>query len=191
MSENPQANTYLRQSVISLPKYVAFLRGINVGGKNLVKMDALRKGFETAGFWNLVTLKASGNVVFESDRLPKSTSIQDSLKRTLGVQSDVLLRKFEEIVVIVRDAPFKKIKEPDVKFYVTFMAETPANNLEIPLVSSRGDVEIFSQLGLVAFSVSRRVEGRSGFPNLLLEAKSGVACTTRDWNTVMAISLLK
>lgn len=46
------------------------------------------------------------------------------------------LRKFEEIVAIVRDEPFKKIEEPDVKFYVTFMAEIATNKVEIPLVSS-------------------------------------------------------
>ena len=154
-------------------------------------MDALRQTFKVDGFRNVVTLKASGNVVFDSDNTPNSKSIQDSLKKSLNVQADVFLRKFEEILAIVNEDPFKQIKEPDVKFYVTFMAEAPARKLEIPLTSSGRDVEIFSQLGLHAFSISRRVQGRSGFPNLLLEEKSGVTCTTRDWNTVQAISLLK
>lgn len=56
-------------------------------------MDALRKSFETAGLRNVVTLKASGNVIFENDSLSKSTSFQDSLKRTVGVQSGLLFEK--------------------------------------------------------------------------------------------------
>ena len=108
-------------------------------------MEALRRVFETAGFRNVSTLKASGNVVFESESPAKSPAIEDSLEKTLGFPSSVLLRKFEEIVEsFVKEQPFRNLKEPDAKFYVTFMAKSPTSKLKIPLISSRGDVEIFS-----------------------------------------------
>ena len=50
----------------SLIKYAAFLRGINVGGHTIIKMGELRKVFESLGFWNVKTVLASGNVLFEA-----------------------------------------------------------------------------------------------------------------------------
>src|SRR5260221_10646488 len=49
-------------------KYIAFLRGINVGGNNLIKMSDLKKQFEDLGFTNVQTVIASGNVIFETDK---------------------------------------------------------------------------------------------------------------------------
>ena len=52
-------------------QYVAFLRGINVGGHVLIKMADLKKAFEMMGFENVRTILASGNVVFEYDQTDK------------------------------------------------------------------------------------------------------------------------
>ena len=49
-----------------MPRYIAFLRAINVGGHNTVKMDFLRQLFESLGFSNVETFIASGNIVFET-----------------------------------------------------------------------------------------------------------------------------
>lgn len=65
-------------------QYVAFLRGINVGGHGLIKMIDLKKAFEKMGFENVRTLLASGNVVFESEQTDNkalTTEIESFLKK--------------------------------------------------------------------------------------------------------------
>src|SRR5215475_6853587 len=96
-----------------MTKFVALLRGINVGGNKLVKMDDLKKWFAALGFKNVKTILASGNVLFESsatgeDALVKK--IEKKLESELGHTVTVQIRSIEEIQKLADREPFKKIK---------------------------------------------------------------------------------
>src|ERR1700694_4608695 len=91
-----------------MPKYVAFLRAINVGG-HTVKMDHLRNLFEAMGFSNVETFIASGNVIFDSKSRSTKTleiKIERSLETNLGYKVATFIRSISELVAVARYKPF-------------------------------------------------------------------------------------
>ena len=89
-------------------KYVAFFRGINVGGKNIVKMAALSRLFVDLGFHDVKTYIQSGNVIFSSDmeQMPLIHLIEQSFEKRFGFKSAVVVRSGTEIITIVDSLPF-------------------------------------------------------------------------------------
>jgi uncharacterized protein (DUF1697 family) len=91
-----------------MSQYVALLRGINVGGKNLIKMTELKACFEKHGFRRAVTYIQSGNVLFESRDSPSATlpqRIEDMLAATFRCRANVVLRTRKQLRSIVEQAP--------------------------------------------------------------------------------------
>ena len=86
--------------------YVSFFRGINVGGRHLVKMDALRKLHESLGFSDVTTLLQSGNVLFRAESADASR-IEDAFEKAFGFRSAVILRSVEELRAAVEGCPFQ------------------------------------------------------------------------------------
>ncbi|MCZ7400595.1 MAG: DUF1697 domain-containing protein [Candidatus Methanoperedens sp.] len=175
-----------------MTKYIAFLRGINVGGHKPVKMEELKKAFEAMGFKNVKTLLASGNVLFETpetdtDNLIKR--IEEELENELGHEIGVLLRTIEEIQSLVDADPFKNIKvTPQTRFYVTFLSEKPESTLKIPYESIEKDIKIVqvSASEVCSFITLSPIRGTSDLMSVL-EKEFGRKVTTRNWNTVTRI----
>src|SRR6186713_2940207 len=91
-----------------MPRYVAFLRAINVGGR-VVKMEALRSTFEELGFTGVETFIASGNVVFETrsrDLASIEGKIEKALRMSLGYEVATFIRPPGEVARIARYQPF-------------------------------------------------------------------------------------
>jgi uncharacterized protein (DUF1697 family) len=111
-------------------RYVAFLRGINLGGRR-IKNDELRLRFEELGFGGVSTFRASGNVIF-SARREKSEAIvallEEGLEGSLGYGVPVFLRSAAEVVEIAEYVPFDPdLVEPSAgKLQVTMLLEAPA-----------------------------------------------------------------
>jgi uncharacterized protein (DUF1697 family) len=171
-----------------MTKYIALLRGINVGGKNIIKMDLLRELFESLKFQNVKTYIQSGNVIFETketDKISLAKRIEKELHKHLDDNVMVFLRTLSEFEKIVKSNPFKKIKFPSsTKLYVSFV-ENKLNNLQkLPIVSIKKDVEIFEIIDCEVFSITREINGRFGFPNIFVEKEFKVSATTRNWDTV-------
>jgi len=173
-------------------KYVAFLRRINVGGHKPVKMEELKKAFESMGFANVKTLLASGNVLFETpgtgtDNLIKR--IEEILKKVHGHEIGVILRTIEEIQNLANADPFKNIKvTPQTRFYVTFLSEKPKSTLKIPYESNEKDIKIVhvSASEVCSFLTLSPNRGTSDLMSIL-EKEFGRKITTRNWNTVTKI----
>ncbi len=100
-----------------MPKNVALLRGINVGGKNMVSMAALREFFTDIGFREPTTLLQSGNVVFSDDSkrstLELEAFLEDQSKEKLHIQPAFIVRSSREIDRVVAGNPFPKEAEED------------------------------------------------------------------------------
>jgi uncharacterized protein (DUF1697 family) len=88
-------------------RYVALIRGINVGGRNLVAMADLRDAFESAGFGAVRTYAHSGNVLFEADgsRAALERDIEATLEQRFGVPLTVVLRSGRQLRSVVDEAP--------------------------------------------------------------------------------------
>lgn len=170
--------------------YVALLRGINVGGKT-IKMDALKKAFESCEFENVRTLLASGNVVFESletNEKVLTKQIEEMLLKTFEFEVSVILRPIKYIQELVESNPFKSIiVTPELRLYVSFLAEGIRGSIEIPYISPQKDFRILSMTGGELFSILE-VTGKTTEAMNIIEKKFGKKVTTRNWNTVKKIS---
>lgn len=106
--------------------YVALLRGINVGGKNIIKMEYLRTTFEQAGFASVKTYIQSGNVVFHSTETDSSVlahKIQTILSKRFMYQAKVIIKSIKEMETIITHFP--KIFDTDTrKHNVIFLSPT-------------------------------------------------------------------
>ena len=89
-------------------RHLALLRGINVGGKNLVKMADLREAFESMGFADVATYIASGNVLFGAPRQKReemAARIESDLTRRFGIELKVVLLSEAQLRAVVEGAP--------------------------------------------------------------------------------------
>jgi uncharacterized protein (DUF1697 family) len=176
-----------------MTQFAAFLRGINVGGHHVVKMEDLCRRFRSLGFSEVSSYQASGNVVFSTpkDDFRRITkSVENELARWLGGEPSVMVRSLSDLREIVRLDPFRTHRSPEAKPYVTFLSEAPSTRVHLPLVSPHRDVEVVLIRGADAFSLSRPWNGRSGYPNNFLESTLGVRGTTRNWATVEGVAAL-
>ena len=173
-------------------KYVALLRGINVGGYKLIKMQDLVRIFESAGCKNVRTFQQAGNVIFDSrsaNTASLTKKIERALQKDLGYHLPVILRSLGQLQEIVSRDPFKRFaKATDVMFLVVFLAKNPHDQPALPIISKTENVEIFEITDGAAFVVSRRKKnGWFGFPNGVVEKSLQVVATTRQWRTVQKV----
>lgn len=112
-----------------MKRYVAFLRGMNLGGRR-VRNEELRAEFETLGFENVATFRASGNVIFASGGGSESSltaKIEAGLGEALGYEVPVFLRSCAEVTEIASGEPFdpKRVEASKGKLQVTVLAKKP------------------------------------------------------------------
>ena len=91
-----------------MARYVALLRGINVGGKNQIRMADLKACFEKKGFENVATYIASGNVLFDSGERSSTKltrNIEKALTKTFGYEATVVVRSKAQLRKVVEEAP--------------------------------------------------------------------------------------
>jgi uncharacterized protein (DUF1697 family) len=172
--------------------YVGFLRGINVGGKRLIKMEDLRRVVESLGLKNVRTFIASGNVLFETSQTNRdalAVKIEKKLLTAFGHDVPVVLQTLDELKDLLRTGPFKKIKaSADVMLCVTLFAGEPKAGLKLPLKSAIENLEVLAIKNRAAFILCRRKKnGMFSFPNNFFEKEFGVVATTRQWNTINRI----
>jgi len=174
-------------------EYVAFLRGINVGGHRPVKMAELEAAFRSLGFQNVRTVLASGNVIFESSKGGRDALVQGirkKLETDLGIKSEVILRPLSEIREMVKSNPFRAVKlTPDTRLYITFLADASKRASSFKHESPQKDARIF---GLSAGEMGAVVilsPGRGTIELMgILEKEFGRNVTTRSWKTIRKIA---
>jgi uncharacterized protein (DUF1697 family) len=171
--------------------YVALLRGINVGGHKLIKMQDLVRIFVGAGCKKVRTFQQAGNVIFESRASNVNSltrKIERALENDLGYRVPVILRSLTELHEMVQRDPFKKFAKADVMLCAVFLGAEPQQKPALPFVSKTENVEILEIADQTAFVVSRRKKnGWFGFPNGVVEKAFAVVATTRQWSTVQKI----
>ncbi len=177
-----------------MKKYIAFLRGINVGGNKKVPMAELKKVLEKIGLKNVKTLLASGNVVFEadSDKIDELQSlISSAIEKAFKFPVPVLLRSFTDIQKIIALDPFKNITvTPQTRLYVTFLTKKVQDKASSNFVSKDKSFKIHSKTKSEVFSVLDL--SITGTPEAMsaLEKEFGKEVTTRNWNTILKLAAL-
>ncbi|GGO86823.1 hypothetical protein GCM10011584_09970 [Nocardioides phosphati] len=112
-------------------RYVALLRGINVGGNNKIVMKELAEAFREAGYADVSTYINSGNVLFSAPKRPTEEELEKVITDAFGLTISVLVRSHDEIAKVVAKAP-KELDDPDVRPDVYFLRPglSPADALE-------------------------------------------------------------
>jgi uncharacterized protein (DUF1697 family) len=172
--------------------YIAFLRGINVGGQRLIKMPELVRIFGAAQCKNVRTYQQAGNVIFESrtvNRKNLTKKIEAALESDLGYRVPVVVRSVLELQKLIARDPFRRFtKSKDVMLLAVFLAKDAGSKPTLPFISTTEHVEIFDVADGVAFCVARRKKnGWFGFPNGVVEKTLNVVATTRQWSTVQKV----
>jgi uncharacterized protein (DUF1697 family) len=175
-------------------RYVAFLRGINVG-KRRVKNDALARTFDDLGFENVKVLIASGNVLFDADEHDEARltrTVEASLETALGFDVSVMLRSVPEVRQMLDRDPFKGITvTKQTRLYITLLAEKTSSTLKLPHESADGSFKILARTDREVYSVLTLSEsGRTVDLMAVLEREYGKSATTRNWNTIEKIAAL-
>ncbi len=166
-------------------RYVAFVRGINVGGKT-VKMAELKKMFGSLGFGNVSTYKASGNVIFDSDESAPSITkkIEAGLHKLIGSETHAIVRGMDELKKIIAAGPFKGVKmEAGTRLYVTFLPENAKSKMKDRADKTYSLRTIGSEIYIVLSPEEKTVDIME-----ILDKELGKVVTTRNWNTVAGIA---
>jgi uncharacterized protein (DUF1697 family) len=172
-------------------KYLAFLRGINVGGQKLIKMNDLRQVFLSMGLANVHTYIHTGNVSFdsESDNLEYlKDAIESYIHNQLEYKINVMIRTYNYINHLVKANPFRSLDTGQkAKCYVCFLDTEPKIRPILPLINHKDRLELIHLDKFEAFILSREVNGRFGFPNNFIEKELNVISTARNWTTLNRI----
>ena len=165
-------------------RHVSLLRGINVGGHNLVSMARLRALYEALGCEEVATYLQSGNVVFRRDRDPAGVGkgVERAIKRELGIDVRVLDRTHDAMAAIVEADPFPGA-DPSRRF-VMFLAAAPRDDIAREIEHVRLGPDESRLIGREIHLHCPDGLGDSKLPGLLTERRLGVTATTRNWRTV-------
>lgn len=171
--------------------YIALLRGINVSGQKIIKMELLRKFLGELGFHNIRTYIQSGNIIFESsvsDTKILEKQIADLIEKHFGFVVPVFIVTPEELLVVIDKNPYVKENQTDAKQpYVTFLSETPKEeNLKVFKTIDFGS-EKFTSIGKTLYLWYETSSGTSKLSNITIENKLKLKSTARNWKTVLKL----
>jgi uncharacterized protein (DUF1697 family) len=181
-----------RLLITNMPKYVAFLRAINVGG-HTVKMDYLRALFEALGLANVETFIASGNVIFDSkskNTLALEQKIEKHLQETLGYEVATFLRSTSDLLEVAQYKPFSDadLIAPENRLYIGFLPDGPSEPAKQKLLACSTTVDEFHIHGRELYWLCRTAFSDSEFSGARLEKTLGLPTTLRNVNTVRKLA---
>jgi uncharacterized protein (DUF1697 family) len=173
--------------------YVSMLRGVNVGGSGLVKMEPLREAYESIGLADVRTLLQSGNVLFRSgltDRERLVKRIMQEIERRFDLQVEVVLRTLAEVASIVDRGPVLSPRADKSKLLVMFLSAVPSAAAQAALRKWHKDKELKELLELRGPEIYLYYPdgvGRSKLTGAVIEGKLDTAGTARNWNTLLKL----
>jgi uncharacterized protein (DUF1697 family) len=153
--------------------YIALLRGINVGGKSIIKMSALKACFEQApaGMTNVATYIQTGNVIFESgDRSAASltTKIEKALAGTFGQPVSVVVQSAAQFREVVAGVPSTWPRGTHLRRYIAFLRAPMTSAKALKAVEARADVDVVTpSQGVLYMSTRLDALGKSRLTRLV------------------------
>ncbi len=182
-----------------MPRYIALLRGINVGGNTMIKMEELRAMFEALNFDNVVSYINSGNIAFnvgqrvaQRDSPSKTESalisvIEPAIERQFGRPFPVIVRKQANLSRILTDNPFAGDFESHKEMHVLFMKDEMSLEKRDQLFAAALDGERYSVQGREIYCHLKQGFADSLLTKGFLDKKLKVLYTARNWRTVQKL----
>jgi uncharacterized protein (DUF1697 family) len=166
-----------------MPRYVALLRGINVGGKNLIKMADLKACLEDHGLEDVATYIQSGNVVLTSplDAKKLRGALETAIAEQLGVSPVVVIRTRRQLADVIAGNPFADADTDHL--HVAFLSEQPDASQVAGLAELDHPPEDIAVRGTEAYFLLPNGLGRAKIPELF-GRRVKTPATVRNWRTV-------
>lgn len=176
------------------PRYLVLLRGINVGGNNIIKMTDLKTCFEKMGFADVVTFIQSGNVIFSSGEKNKAAlinKIEKTLSETFSYNAKAVAVNYKELKNAVDNAPPGFGKEPaEYRYDVIFLKEPLTAKEAMKIVKIKEGVDsAFEGKNVLYFSRLTAKAPQSRLPKIV-SAPEYKYMTIRNWNTTTKLLAL-
>ena len=175
-------------------KFIAILRGINVGGKRKLPMAELRALFAEIGYEDIQTYIQSGNVIFSTQEIHLESiaqSISEKIKERFEYDVPVIVRTIEEWKEVISLNSFLKTEDTDIeKLHLTFLAETPDSDHLEKIKSYDYSPDQFKIIGKHVFLSCEIPYHKTKLTNNFFESKLKVSATTRNWKTVLKLAEL-
>lgn len=174
-----------------MTKCVSLFRGINVGGHQIVRMDALKKLHMSLDLHDVQSYIQSGNVVFSSNKANVTQiqkEIEDGFAQTFGFPVKVMVRTESELNAIIENNPFQNQPMRESKWIIAmFLASDPSSTALEDIQKAYTGPEEIHIIGQEVFIYYPEGMGRSKLTNTLLEKKLKTVSTARNWNTVLKL----
>jgi uncharacterized protein (DUF1697 family) len=170
-----------------VPTWVALLRGINVGGKNLLPMTDLARLFEAAGCAGVRTYIQSGNVLFTASRARAETLpglIASGIAERFGHRVPVLLRTAAELGETIRQNPFLEAGAAEDWLHVMFLAKQPDAGRVATLDALRSPPDAFAVRGREIYLHCPNGMAKTKLTNAYFDSRLVTVSTARNWRTV-------
>jgi uncharacterized protein (DUF1697 family) len=171
-----------------MPRYIAFLRAVNVGGHHTIKMDSLRQLFASLGYANVETFIASGNLVFETKRKNAQAlerEIENGLREALGYEVATFIRTDAELAAVANYKPFSQSDlDGAVALNIAFLADGLDDQSSQKLMALRTEIDDFHVHEREIYWLCRQGQSVSKISNAVLEKALGQRSTLRGANTV-------
>lgn len=168
--------------------YIALLRGINVSGHKIIKMELLRKALSELHFENIATYIQSGNIIFQStvtDALQLEKQISLLIYKHFGFDVPVMVLTPESLKKVVTDNPYEsqKIEDP-AQPYVAFLSEVPAQPALSSLKAIDFGKDTFVNIDNTLYLHYADSAGNTKLSNAVIESKLKLKATSRNWKTI-------
>lgn len=176
-------------------KYLALLRGINVGGKNKIAMSDLASIFQNLGFQNVQTYINTGNVIFETESLglvDLTKKIEDSILQNLGLNIKVHVVEFDLIIKVWQKTKADWTNDKNQKTDVLFLwseVNSPESINQIETNPAVDNLLFFQELGVLVWNIDKLVYKDSGM-HKFVGTKIYKSMTARNINTIRKIAEL-
>lgn len=172
-------------------EYAALLRGVNVGGNKIIKMEELRALCESLGLSRAQTLLQSGNVVFQSperDREKLAKRIERGIQKAFDFEARVVVRTSADLRRVIKGNPFRPAETPNLSsLLVMFFDGKPEARAFADLRSFYKGPEEMHLAGQELYVHYCNGVGKSKLTNDLIQRKLKVIGTARNWNTVQKL----
>ncbi len=171
--------------------YIAVLRGINVSGHRMIKMNTLKKMLEELGLQSILTYKQSGSIIFTAKREKHKDlekKISKAIEEKFGFDVPAIVKEYKELKEVIANNPFIKDKAKDAAhLYVTFLSDKTEKENYNKIIAVQYQPDEFYLFDKVIYLYCPDGYSKSKLTNSFWETKLKVTATTRNWKTTIEL----
>jgi len=171
--------------------YIVFLKGVNIGGHNRVKMDILKKALEEREFEHVRTYINSGNLILRSTQEKETITEQVAkiIQANFGIQVHMIVKTADELMAITAKDPFSTETENDHARRAVVLLSERVEPVRMQIFKDEGKViENYYLAGDLLFVYYHNGFAKTKFTTDYIERKLRIVTTARNWNTILKLT---